>query len=147
MTQGFGIPDTSQPGVDDAVRAAVDTLRGAGLTAEDVSIPWHADAMHVWNVIATEGATAQMVDANAYGMNWQGLYDPELIAYYGKQWRERGERFSETVKLVLLAGRHAIDTAYGSHYAMARNLVRSSCAGPTTRRSRPTTCSSCRPCR
>ena len=122
------------------------TLRGAGLIAEDVSIPWHADAMHVWNVIATEGATAQMVDANAYGMNWQGLYDPELIAYYGKQWRERGERFSETVKLVLLAGRYAIDTAYGSHYAMARNLAFE------LRRAydealASTTCSSCRPCR
>ena len=123
VTEGFGIPELSDPGVDDAVRAAVDVLREAGLVAEDVSVPWHSDAMHIWNVIATEGATAQMVDANAYGMNWQGLYDPELIAHYGKQWRERGAEFSETVKLVLLCGRHAIDTEYGRHYAMARNLA------------------------
>jgi len=123
VTEGFGIPELSDPGVDDAVRAAVDVLRDAGLVAEDVSVPWHSDAMHIWNVIATEGATAQMVDANAYGMNWQGLYDPELIAFYGKQWRERGAQFSETVKLVLLSGRHAIDTEYGRHYAMARNLA------------------------
>ena len=40
VTEGFGHPN-SDPGVDDAVRAAVDVLRGAGLTAEDVSIPWH----------------------------------------------------------------------------------------------------------
>ncbi|MDQ3454428.1 MAG: amidase [Actinomycetota bacterium] len=123
VTEGFGIPEVSDPKVDDAVRAAVDVLREAGLVAEDVSVPWHSDAMHVWNVIATEGATAQMVDANAYGMNWQGLYDPELIAFYGRQWRERGEQFSETVKLVLLSGRHAIDTEFGRHYAMARNLA------------------------
>ena len=121
--EGFAIPELSQPGVDDAVRAAVDVLRQAGLTAEDVSVPWHGDAMHIWNVIATEGAAAQMVDANAYGMNWQGAYDPELIAFYGRQWRERAAEFSETVKLVLLAGRHTIDTEYGRHYAMARNLA------------------------
>ena len=64
-----------------------------------------------------------MVDGNAYGMNWQGLYDPELIEYYGSQWRERAPQFSETVKLVVLAGRYAIDTGHGQHYAMARNLA------------------------
>jgi amidase len=122
VTEGFGTP-VSQPGVDDAVRSAIDTLRRAGLSAEDVSVPWHADAMHVWNVIATEGATAQMIDANGYGMNWDGLYDPELIAHYGGQWRERSERFSETVKLVLLCGRYTIDNYHGRHYAMARNLA------------------------
>ena len=97
--------------------------RAPGCAVADVSVPWHRDAMHVWNVIATEGATAQMVDGNAYGMNYQGLYDPELIAHYGRQWRERAARFSETVKLVVLAGRYAIDTGYGQHYAMARNLA------------------------
>ena len=24
-----------------------------------------------------------MVDANGYGMNWKGLYDPEVIEHYG----------------------------------------------------------------
>ena len=121
--EGFGIPDLSQQGVDDAVRAAVEQLRGTGCTVTDVSVPWHRDAMHVWNVIATEGATAQMVDGNAYGMNYKGLYDPELVDFYGRQWRERATRFSETVKLVVMAGRYAIDTAHGQHYAMARNLA------------------------
>ena len=36
-------PD-SEPGVDAAVRASVDVLRSAGLSAEDVSIPWHRTA-------------------------------------------------------------------------------------------------------
>ena len=121
--EGFGIPDLSQPGVDDAVRAAIERLRGAGCVVDEVSVPWHRDAMHVWNVIATEGATAQMVDGNAYGMNYKGLYDPELIEFYGRQWRERAPQFSETVKLVLLAGRYAIDKYHGQHYAMARNLA------------------------
>jgi amidase len=109
--------------VDDAVRSAIDELSAAGCVVDDVSIPWHRDAMHVWNVIATEGATAQMVDGNAYGMNYKGQYDPELIEHYGRQWRERAPQFSQTVKLVLLAGRYAIDTFHGQHYAMAQNLA------------------------
>ena len=123
VSEGFAIPDLSQPGIDDAVRAAIEQLRGSGCAVADVSVPWHRDAMHVWNVIATEGATAQMVDGNAYGMNYKGLYDPELVAFYGRQWRERATRFSETVKLVVIAGRYAIDAAHGQHYAMAQNLA------------------------
>ncbi|HEU0104239.1 MAG TPA: amidase [Mycobacteriales bacterium] len=122
ITEGFGHLN-SAPEVDAAVRAAAESLRDAGLTVEDVSVPWHLHGARIWDVIATEGATAQMVDGNGYGMNWQGLYDPELMEHYGRQWRADPSRFSETVKLVLLAGRYAIDTQHGRHYAMARNLA------------------------
>jgi amidase len=122
VTEGFGHAN-SDPGVDAAVREAAEALRGAGLSVEEVSIPWHRHGPAIWDVIATEGATAQMVDANGYGMNWQGLYDPELIEFYGDRWRRDPTEFSETVKLVLLSGRHAIDTYQGKHYAMARNLA------------------------
>jgi amidase len=123
VAEGFGIPDVSQPAVDEAVRAAIDRLGTAGIVAKDVSVPWHSDAMHLWTVIATEGATAQMVDGNGYGMNYKGLYDPELIAHYGRQWRADASQFSETVKMVALAGWHTIETGYTQHYAMARNLA------------------------
>ncbi|MBA3906949.1 MAG: amidase [Pseudonocardiales bacterium] len=122
VTEGFGHPN-SEAAVDDAVRAATETLRDAGLVVEDVSIPWHLHGAKVWDVIATEGAAVQMVDLNGYGMNWKGLYDPEVIDHYGAQWRADGSQFSETVKLVLLAGRHAINQHHGKHYAMARNLA------------------------
>jgi amidase len=122
VAEGFALPDLSDARVDETVREATETLRSAGLKVDEISIPWHGDAMHVWNVIATEGAAAQMIDGNAFGMNWKGRYDPELIEFYGRQWRERAARLSETVKLVVLAGRHAIDHEFGRHYAMARNL-------------------------
>ncbi|MBN9107225.1 MAG: amidase [Pseudonocardia sp.] len=122
VTEGFGHAN-SDPAVDAAVRAAVEVLRSAGLEVGEVSIPWHHDAMHVWNVIATEGAAYQMVDGNAYGMNWQGLYDPELIAHYRRGRAERGAELSRTVKLVAMSGRHTFDVGGGAYYAMAQNLV------------------------
>jgi amidase len=64
-----------------------------------------------------------MVDGNAYGWNWDGLYDPELIAYYGKQRLEVPDAWSETVKLVVLGGRYSVEKYQARHYAMARNLV------------------------
>jgi amidase len=120
--EGFGTP-VSAPGVDEAVRAAVGVLRGAGLVADEVSIPWHTDAMAVWNVIATEGAAFQMLDGNGYGMNSQGLYDPELIAHFAANRITHGARLSKTVKLVGLSGRYTFELAGGKYYAMARNLA------------------------
>jgi amidase len=122
VAEGFG-RDNSEQAVDATVRAAADTLASAGMSAEEVSIPWHLDGLRVWDVIATEGVTAQMIDGNGYGMNWQGRYDPDLIDYYGTRWRGDPTAFSETVKLVMLAGRYALDRYHGRHYAMARELT------------------------
>lgn len=122
LAEGFGHPE-SVPGVDAAVRGAIDVLRAEGLLCEDVSIPWHRHGKQIWDVIAVEGGTAQMIDGNAYGRNWQGWYDPALIEHYGSRRRADGSSLPDTVKLVLLAGRHTLDRHHGVHYAMARNLV------------------------
>jgi amidase len=123
VSEGFGIPELSDPRVDETVRTAAARLREAGMLLDEVSVPWHRHAMHVWNVIATDGATVQMVDGNGYGYNWDGLYDPELIAYYGRQRREVADAWSETVKLVVLGGRYSVQNYQARHYAMARNLA------------------------
>ncbi len=122
LTEGFGHPN-SDPAVDEAVRAAAQTLAGAGLVVEEVSVPWHTHGTKIWDVIATEGAASQMVDLNGYGLNWKGLYDPEVMEHYGNQWRADGSQFSEPVKLVLLTGKYALNTYHGKHYGMAQNLA------------------------
>jgi amidase len=123
VAEGFGIPGLSQPGVDGRVRAAIRTLETAGASVREVSLPWHRDGLHVWSVIATDGATNQMIDGNGYGMNTPGLYDPELIGHYAQGRREHAAQMSESLKLTMLCGRYAIDRGDGRHYAMARNLA------------------------
>jgi amidase len=122
LREGFGLPE-SEPETDDAVRSAIGALADAGMTVSEVSVPWHLHGPRIWDVIATEGATSQMIDTYGYGLNWKGLYDPEVMEHYGRRWTEDGSRFPDTVKLVLLAGKYGLDTTHGRHYAMARNLA------------------------
>ena len=123
VSEGFGFPGLSDPGVDALVRDAAARLGEAGMVVADVDVPWHRHAMSVWNVIATDGATVQLINGNGYGHNWDGLYDPELIEYYGRQRLEVADDWSETVKLVALTGQYSIDQLQTRHYAMARNLA------------------------
>jgi amidase len=123
VAQGFGWAELSEPGVDDTVRAAAGRLRELGIEVVDVDLPWHRHALHVWNVIATDGATVQMIEGNGYGWNYEGRYDPELIAHYGRQRREVVDRWSPTVTAVALAGRWSLEREQTRHYAMAQNLA------------------------
>jgi amidase len=123
VTEGFGHHGLSDPEVDAVARATADRLRDAGVSVEDVSIPWHRHGMAIWNVVATDGATAQMIDGNGYGYNVNGWYDPELMAHYGRQRLERADDFSVTTKLVALGGGHSLSSTHGRYYAMAQNLV------------------------
>ncbi len=123
VAEGFGWAELSEPGVDDTVRAAAARLGELGIELVDVDLPWHRHALHVWNVIATDGAAVQMIEGNGYGHNWEGRYDPELVAYYGRQRREVADRWSPTVKLVAMAGQWSMQQEQTRHYAMARNLA------------------------
>ncbi|MET0197792.1 MAG: amidase [Rhodococcus fascians] len=122
VDEGFG-HDASQPGVDAEVRSAALMLSEAGCIVENVGIPWHRHAFHVWNVIATDGGAYQMLDGNGYGMGAEGLYDPELMAHFASRRIEFADELSETVKLVALTGHHGITALAGTAYAKARNLV------------------------
>lgn len=123
VAQGFGWDELSEPGVDEAVRAAAGRLGELGVELVDVDLPWHRHALHVWNVIGTDGVAAQMIEGNGFGHNWDGLYDPLLVEYYGRQRLETVDRWSPTVTMVALAGRWSMEQLQGRHYAMARNLA------------------------
>lgn len=131
VTQGFGHP-TSEPEVDETVRAKVDDLRALGVEVQDVSIDWHLLAPALFAIIATEGGLNQLVEGNTYGATWKGHYDPELVAFFGERRRSEPDELAASVKLTILGGGHAKDVAHGRHYAMARNLERSLAAAYDT---------------
>ncbi|WP_431909764.1 amidase [Amycolatopsis thermoflava] len=122
LAEGFGLP-MSEPGVDDAVRAAADRLAAAGAVVSEVSVPWHREGLDVWTVIGTDGTARQMIDGNGYGMNVPGRYDPELMVHFARGRRVHADDMSDTLKTMILTGAYAAERYDMRHYAMARELA------------------------
>ncbi|MBO8170890.1 MAG: amidase [Bacillaceae bacterium] len=122
VREGFGWEGLSEEDVDQLVKEAAQTLAQTGGELEEVSIPMHRDGIHIWNGIATEGATALMVNGNGMGTNWKGHYNTRLLDVYGHGRRTRANDLSETVKLVMLLGQYMQDQYNGRYYAIAQNL-------------------------
>jgi amidase len=122
LVEGFGQPG-SQPVVDDLVRSAAQRLTEIGCTVAETSVPWHRNAFHLFAVIMTDGATYQMLDGNGYGLGVEGLYDPELMAYFAHQRRATADQLCTPVKAAALAGHYSLTTLGGASYAKARNLL------------------------
>jgi amidase len=124
VREGFEHEGLSEADVDDAVRRAAHGYERLGAKVTEVSIPWHRDAMVVWNAIALEGATAIMVAGESIAYGAKGGYSTGLVDAFGPSRRARGDRLSPTVKLTVLAGQWMADTRYGRFYAKAQNLAR-----------------------
>jgi amidase len=124
LSEGFGIPDASEPDVDEVVRAAAHALEGAGASVEEVSVPMHSDGLAIWSAIANEGATELMVRGNAFGTNHKGHYTTDLVEFYGRARRERANEYSITVKLTVLMGALMTERYHHRYYAKAQNLGR-----------------------
>jgi amidase len=122
LAEGFDWPELSQPGVDRTVRDAAAKLAAAGADVREVSVPLHRDAIHIWNVIAVEGATTQLLNLNGSGMNYKGKYDPALIDALHRGRLLHADDLSDTVKLVAMLGQFLTDQYGGTYYAKARNL-------------------------
>ena len=128
VREGFGLEGLSEPDVDEAVRLAGRAFAKLGAGVEEVSIPWHRDAMPVWNAVALEGATAIMVAGESMAYGAKARYATGLVDAYGAGRRARGDRLSETVKLTVLAGRWMAEAHHGRYYAKAQNLARTATA-------------------
>jgi amidase len=122
VVEGFGQPGALRA-VDGVVRSAAQRLTEIGCTVGEVSVPWHRDALAVFAVIFTDGATYQMLDGNGYGLGVEGLYDPELMAHFAARRAAMADAFAVTVKATALAGHYGLSRLGGASYAKARNLV------------------------
>ena len=122
LTEGFGQPG-SLPKADELVRSAARRFTEIGCTVGEISVPWHRNALHVFNVIFTDGATYQMLDGNGYGLGFDGLYDPELMAHFAKQRADKADELASTIKETALCGHYGLNKLGGASYAKARNLL------------------------
>ncbi|RQN40296.1 amidase [Paraburkholderia tropica] len=128
LKEGFGQDGseygliTSEPEVDECVRAAVEKLRTLGATVEDVSIPEHLDAYPLWTAIAIEGASAFMLNGHGLGTNWQGWYNTAMGEHLARGMRSRPHDLPPTVLSVLLSGEYMRKFYFNRYYAKAQNM-------------------------
>ncbi|BBX94899.1 amidase [Mycobacterium lacus] len=122
LAEGFG-QSGSRPEVDELVRSAAQRFTEIGCTVGEISVPWHRNAIHVFTVIFTDGASYQMLDGNGYGLGVDGLYDPELMAHFARQRLAQADQFASTIRATALCGHYGLRTLCGASYAKARNLL------------------------
>jgi amidase len=124
LREGFGHP-TSDPraaATDAKVQAAVREFQALGATVDEVSVPLHYDAPHIWSGIIVEGAAEMMIKGYAMGNNWMGYYTTSLQEAFARGWSSRPDHVSETVKLVLLLGEYMHRHYHNRYHAKAQNL-------------------------
>jgi amidase len=119
-----GLPP-SEPIVDQRVREAIDVLKGLGAVVEEVSIPQHFDALHIWSAIVTEGATEFMFKGYGVGTNWRGYYNTGLSEALARGLKSRPNDIPSTVKSTLFLGEHLRRAYFGRYYGKAQNLRQS----------------------
>ena len=128
LLEGFGhrhweelaLP-ASEPVVDCKVRAAIRTLQRAGADVEEVSVPEHREAVHVFHAMYCEG-NAAMIDGNAVGRGFLGYYDTGLMEAYGRSLQADRNHLSPARKSVLITAQYLHEKFHGRYYAMAQNL-------------------------
>jgi amidase len=121
LKEGFGHP-TSDAETDRKVRAGIDALRAHGAAVDEVSVPMHLDAPHIWTGVILEGAAEMMLKGYGMGNNWPGYYTTSLQEAFARGWQARPDDVSETVKLVLLLGEYMHRNYHNRYHAKAQNL-------------------------
>jgi len=112
----------SDPEVDRRVAAAAGKLATLGATVEEISLPMHLDAFHVWNGVVTEGAADFVMRGAGLGTNWQGFYNTALAQALARGIRTRPNDLPAPAKLVLLTGEYMRREYPGRYYGKAQNL-------------------------
>lgn len=124
LREGFGHP-TGNPltgATEASVRKGIAELKKLGARVEEVSVPMHLDAPHIWTGIILEGAAEMMIKGHAMGSNWMGYYTTSLQEAFARGFAARADDVSETVKLVLLLGEHMHRRYHNRYHAKAQNL-------------------------
>ena len=109
-----------EPGVEAAVRAAIDVLRDAGAEIVEVSLPSTDRGLATYYIIAPAEASANLArfDGVRYGYS---AGDDDLLANY---LRSRGDGFGPEVKRRIMLGTYALSAGYYDAYYVKAQQVR-----------------------
>jgi aspartyl-tRNA(Asn)/glutamyl-tRNA(Gln) amidotransferase subunit A len=112
--------DGMEPGVERAVREAVEVLRGLGAEVVDVSLPSTDRGLATYYIIAPAEASANLAryDGVKYGLSAGA---DELWANYE---RTRGAGFGPEVKRRIMLGTYALSAGYYDAYYVKAQQVR-----------------------
>lgn len=120
VTEGF---DTCEPDVVDIVKGCANKLTKAGAVVEDVSIPMHADGIHIWAPIFMEGVYKCMIRGNGNGYLWKGFYAESLNEALSRGYKTKINDMSDPMKLLFFLGEY-ISRNYGNKfYGKCQNMV------------------------
>ncbi|MGH8820117.1 MAG: amidase family protein, partial [Rhodoferax sp.] len=122
LAQGFGLPE-SNPGTDAAVRGAIGKLRGAGVTVDEISVPWHRNGFAIWSALANEGTYHMLYGTRGAGHLHHGAYPLSLMTALGGL-EARANEMADTLKIGMLLGRYLHEQYQGRFYAKAQNQRR-----------------------
>lgn len=122
LQEGFG-GDGSEPGVDEAVREAAESLRDRGAVVEDVSVPLHRLGPALWTAIAIEGMAETVLRDQGFGFGRPDFYPTDLMQHLWDR-RDQVDGRPANVLLFTLVGRY-VDAKQGRlGYAKAVNRTR-----------------------
>ncbi|HET9879535.1 MAG TPA: Asp-tRNA(Asn)/Glu-tRNA(Gln) amidotransferase subunit GatA [Candidatus Limnocylindria bacterium] len=109
-----------EPGVEAAVRTAIDVLRDAGAEIVDVSLPSTDHGLATYYIIAPAEASANLArfDGVRYGYS---AGDDDLLTNY---LRSRGDGFGAEVKRRIMLGTYALSAGYYDAYYVKAQQVR-----------------------
>jgi aspartyl-tRNA(Asn)/glutamyl-tRNA(Gln) amidotransferase subunit A len=123
----FGLPREyfvagMEPGVEEAVRAAVSALEGAGARVEDVSLPHTDYGLATYYIVAPAEASANLAryDGVRYGRSVR-LEGADYIADY---LATRGGGFGAEVKRRIMLGTYALSAGYYDAFYLKAQKVR-----------------------
>jgi amidase len=123
VAEGFAREGLSDPGVDEAVRAAAGVLGELGATVVEASVPEHLYAMDVHASILLQGACEFMARGNGIGLPGKGFYDAALAEALARGRRLQSDELFASVKYALVLGGYLWDEYGGAYYAKAQNLA------------------------
>jgi aspartyl-tRNA(Asn)/glutamyl-tRNA(Gln) amidotransferase subunit A len=109
-----------QPEVEQAVRTAIDVLRGLGAEIHPVTLPHTEYALPVYYLIAPAEASANLAryDGVRYGLHIEGQ---DMLDTYRQT---RGQGFGPEVKRRIMLGTYALSAGYYDAYYVKAQQVR-----------------------